>query len=52
MAEWTAANPGCRITKKWVHEKIREVASYQYSVNAWVIRPEALMAAGAVEGAV
>ena len=51
MAEWTVAHPGCQLTKTCVQEKIKEVASYQDSVSAWVIRPKALQAAWDMEGA-
>lgn len=54
MAEWTAANPARRITKKWVHATIKEIAKYHNSVSAWVVRPDALETAGkgATEGGV
>jgi hypothetical protein len=38
------------MTYEWVHRKIWETASHQQSVDAWVIRPEALELAWKIEG--
>jgi hypothetical protein len=40
VEEWSAAHPGRRVTKAWVHATVRNVAAHRDM--GWVIRPEVL----------
>ena len=48
MAEWSAANPTRRVTKVWVHDTMKDIATYQQ--GSWRVLPEVLARIEAAAG--
>jgi len=46
MTDFIEANPDRKITKKWLHAKLKDIA--QREKGRWVINPQALAQAGMV----